>query len=654
MAIEEYRRKRDFSKTPEPEPGKQDVGGNRFVVHRHEARNLHYDLRIQAGGVLSSWAVPKGFSYDPVDKRLAVRTEDHPLEYTSFEGAIPRGQYGAGTMRIWDVGEYEVRKAPDIHRAIEKGEIKLELRGRRLRGEWHMVRTKGGEGRDWLLFKARDRYAGSGSDLFGGADMSRAVQRPPLGRIARMEASPWPLPFDDPDWLFEPALAGKRVRASIDGPSVSIRAGAEDLAPELPAVVADLGKIRAERLLFDGVVVTGESAPVLYVFDVLYAEEWDLRQLALRERKAVLRSLLPDLKYVFRVDPVAERGSALAQAAAESGLPAILAKRASSRYQAGLSEDWRHIPVTAAKTRNPARKPPRPPEFAITNPRKVYWPEQGYTKGDLLAYYELTASWLLPYLKDRPLHMYRWPDGIRGKSFYQKQLPEGIPDWIETVDVARAGEEPTHYIVCNDRRTLLTLVNLGTIDIHPWLSRRGSLDSPDWAILDLDPKEAPFSNVIKVARIVGKLLRGLGLEAYLKTSGSTGLHVCIPLKPGYTYEQSRMFCEAVARLVVRDHGDIATVERVMSRRGGRVYVDFLQNRREQTVVPPYVVRPVEAASVSMPLAWDELEGELRIEDFTLATAPARIEKTGDLFRTALGQGQDLAGAIEALARSLEA
>jgi len=653
MAIEEYRRKRDFSKTPEPEPGMPAGEGNRFVVHRHEARNLHYDLRIEAGGVLSSWAVPKGFSYDPVDKRLAVRTEDHPLEYTSFEGAIPRGQYGAGTMRIWDVGNYEVRKAPDIHRAIEKGEIKLELRGRRLRGEWHMVRTKGGEGRDWLLFKARDRYAGSGSDLFGGADMSRAARRPPLGRITRMEASPWPLPFDDPDWLFEPALKGKRALVFIRGPTISIRAGAEDLTPELPAVAADLGRIRAETLLFDAIVVTGESTPVLYVFDVLYAEEWDLRPLALRERKAVLRSLLPDLKCVFRVDPVAEHGAALAQAAAESGLTAILAKRSASRYQAGLSEDWRIIPISEAKTRRAAGKTSRTPSFAITNPRKVYWPEQGYTKADLLTYYELAANWLLPYLKDRPLHMYRWPDGIRGKSFYQKQLPEGIPDWVETVDVAKPGEEPTHYIVCNDRRTLLTLVNLGTIDLHPWLSRRGSLDSPDWAILDLDPKEAPFSNVIKVARIVGKLLRGLGLEAYLKTSGSTGLHVCVPLKPGYTYEQSRMFCEAVARLVVRDHGDIATVERVMSRRAGRVYVDFLQNRREQTVVPPYVVRPVEAASVSMPLAWDELEGELRIEDFTLATAPARIEKTGDLFRTAFSQAQDLAGAIAALSRSLE-
>jgi bifunctional non-homologous end joining protein LigD len=385
---------------------------------------------------------------------------------------------------------------------------------------------------------------------------------------------------------------------------------------------------------------------------VLYAEEWDLRQLALRERKSVLRSLVPDLTCVFRVEPVAEKGTALAQAAAESGMTTILAKRAASRYQPGISEDWRLIPISPAKTRRAARKAPRAAPFTITNPRKVYWPEQGYTKADLLTYYELMANWLLPYLKDRPLHLYRWPDGIRGKSFYQKQIPDGTPDWVETVDVAKPGEDPTFYIVCNDRRTLLTLVNLGTIDLHPWLSRRGSLDSPDWAVLDLDPKEAPFSNVIKVARIVGKILRGLGLEAYLKTSGSSGLHVCVPLKPGYTYEQSRMFCEAVARLVVRDHGDIATVERVMSRRGGRVYVDFLQNRREQTIVPPYVARPVEAASVSMPLAWDELEGELTISDFTLLTAPARVEKIGDLFRTALRQPQDLTKAIRALSRQL--
>ena len=431
--------------------------------------------------------------------------------------------------------------------------------------------------------------------------------------------------------------------------------------------------MRAEIAVFDGVVValddkgsaseaalaqeleSGGAKAVLYLFDVLYAEEWDLRKLALRERKAALRALLPaESAKLFLVDAVAERGEALASAAAESGLPAIIAKKASSPYRPGPSTDWLLIPaVKSVESRRAPRKAAAAASaFAITHPRKVYWPEQGYTKGDLVSYYDRAAGWILPYLKDRPLHLYRWPDGIRGKSFYQKQLPEDILGQVETVNVAHDGEEPVYYAMCNDRRALLTLINTGSIDLHPWMSRKGSLDSPDWAFIDMDPKDAPFSSVIKLAREIGKLLRGIGIEPYLKTSGSTGLHVCIPLKPVYSFEQSRMFCEAVARIIVRDHGDISTVERVVSRREGKVYLDFLQNRREQTIVPPYVVRPVEAASVSMPLAWDELESEFRVQDFTLVNAPQRVERTGDLFRTALTRPQDLAQAIQSLEKSL--
>jgi bifunctional non-homologous end joining protein LigD len=674
MAIEEYRRKRDFRKTPEPKPGKARGGGNRFVVHRHEARNLHYDLRIEAGNALACWAVPKGFSYTPADKRLAVRTEDHPLEYEGFEGTIPRGQYGAGTMKIWDSGTYEVRKAQDIAHALDKGELKLDLKGRRLRGEWHMVRTKQEEGRNWLLFKAKDRYAGSGSDLFGGADMGRALQKPLPRSFARMEASTGSQPFNDPEWLFEPAFIGKRVLVRLEESGIALRAKSEDLAGRLPGICRALGSVRAGTAVFDGIVValdekgrpsetalareleSGGAKAVLYLFDVLYAEEWDLRRLSLRERKTVLRALLPESGKVFLVDAVAERGEALAQAAFESGLAAVVAKNAAGPYRQGISQDWKLIP--AAARRSAAAKPsPRlsgkaEPPIVITNPRKVYWPEQGYTKGDLVAYYDSVATWIIPYLKDRPLHLYRWPDGIRGKSFYQKQLPEDILSQVDTVDVSHEGEESLFYAMCNNRGALLTLINTGSIDLHPWMSRKGSLDSPDWAFIDLDPKEAPFCSVVKIARTVGKLLRGVGIEPYLKTSGSTGLHVCIPLLPGYSFDQSRMFCEAVARLVVREHPDIATVERAVSRREGRVYVDFLQNRREQTIVPPYVVRPVEAASVSMPLAWDELEEEFAISDFTLKSGPARIERNGDMFRTALSAPQDLAPAIEALGKYL--
>ncbi len=675
MGTEEYRRKRDFSRTPEPEAPAEPRAGNGFVVHRHEARRLHYDLRLEAGAVLACFAVPKGFSYDPADKRLAVHTEDHPLGYESFSGVIPSGSYGAGTMLIWDSGVYELKRSPDIATALAKGEVKLVLKGRRLRGEWHLVRTRRDAEKDWLLFKARDRYAGSGADLFAGVDLGRARRAPLPRKPAFMEATPGFEPFSDPEWVFEPVFPGRRVLAAIDGSAVSLRAGTEELAPALPRIVAELASLRAETALLDAVVLAndkqgrpslealqealagGSPAPLLYVSDLLYAEDWDLRGLPLRDRKAALRSLLPDLRHVLLVDPVVERGVELAEAAAASSLPAVVAKRAASPYRAGVCDDWRLIAVDAS-----ARRPRRAREKAaaparasvvVTNPRKVYWPEQGYTKGDLVAYYDQIADALLPYLRERPLHLYRWPDGVRGKSFYQKALPEGLPDDVETVDVAREGEEPTHYLVCNDRRTLLTLINLGSIDLHPWFSRRGSLDSPDWAVLDLDPKDAPFSSVIKIAREAGKLLRGLGLEPYLKTSGSSGLHVFVPLAPGYTYEQSRMFCEAVARIIVRDHGDIATVERTVGRREGKVYVDFLQNRREQTVVPPYVARPVEAASVSMPLQWDELEGELRVADFTIANAPARVARAGDLFRPALERPQNLAPAIAGLTRYLK-
>ena len=337
--------------------------------------------------MLACWAVPKGFSYAPGDKRLAVRTEDHPMEYESFEGAIPRGQYGAGTMKIWDSGEYTLLKAPAISKALEKGELKLELKGRHLRGEWHMVRTKGADGKNWLLFKARDRYAGSGSDLFGGADMSRAAAKPMSRRMSRMEPAEGFAPFSDPEWLFEPALVGRRVLAFVEGDAVALRSGSADLAPRLPSIVKHLGKLRAGRAVLDGVVVAldaqgmpseqaleqelagGGDNCVLYLFDLLYAEDWDLRKLPLSERRAVLRGLLPDSGKLLLVDAMVERGEVLARAAAESGFPAVIAKRSSSIYRPGVSDDWWRIPVqksAAGKSAGPhgaralrQRLPPR-------------------------------------------------------------------------------------------------------------------------------------------------------------------------------------------------------------------------------------------------------------------------------------------------------
>jgi bifunctional non-homologous end joining protein LigD len=251
--------------------------------------------------------------------------------------------------------------------------------------------------------------------------------------------------------------------------------------------------------------------------------------------------------------------------------------------------------------------------------------------------------------------MQRFPDGIEGKSFYQREANQTVPQWLSVVEVPSGSRDMVHrHAYIEDRDGLLALANLGSIDLHPWLSRRQFLDMPDFAVLDLDPKSAPFGHVVRIARELGKLLRGIGLRPLLKTSGKTGLHIYVPLLEGtYTYDQARMFCEGVARCVVRDLPDVATVERSVDSRGGKVYVDFGQNRAGQTVVPPYSVRPVPGAQVSAPLHWDELDGDLSLAQFTIATMPERLERMGDLFRAALTDRQDLMPAIEKLQAFLQ-
>jgi len=688
-SIDDYRSKRDFARTPEPRPEEEKVAPAAeatFVVHRHEARRLHYDLRLAMAGVLKCWAVPRGFSYDPKEKRLAVHTEDHPLAYEHFEGVIPKGEYGAGTMTIWDRGRYRVVKQDGLE-AIEEGKLEIQLYGQKLRGEWHLVRTKSGKD-EWLIFKARDRYARGGED--GSAqtalpiDLSSAEQAPLPASVEPMEVGETAKPFSAPQWIFEMSFRGARLLAEKRGDAVRLTApDKQDLAPKLPEIVRDLGEIRAENALLDGVLVVldesqrpdkarlerrlrGESSdPVFYyVFDLLYYNEWDLRGLSLLDRKRALAAIVPPLSSVLYVDHVLERGEELVRAAASAGLPAVIAKQGGSAHQSGPSPAWREIPLAAEEGAErlgllEALSRAQSPETRLqtvarkvkfSNLDKVFWPKEGYTKGDLIAYYDQVAEVILPYLRERPMHMNRFPDGIEGKNFYQKDAPDHVPDWIATELISsdsREGES-IRYIVCNDRETLLYLANLGSIDFHPWFSRRGSLDSPDWAVLDLDPKGAPFANVVRIARSLGKLLRGIGLRPYLKTSGATGLHIFIPLRPGYTYDHSRLFCEGVATLCAAEHKDIATVERVVGRRGGRVYIDFLQNRRGQTVAPVYSVRPVPGATVSTPLDWDELGSELDPGQFTIKSVPARLARLGDLFQPTLTDLQDLLPAIEAL------
>ena len=281
----------------------------------------------------------------------------------------------------------------------------------------------------------------------------------------------------------------------------------------------------------------------------------------------------------------------------------------------------------------------------------MFWPDEGYTKGDLIEYYRAISPWLLPYLKDRPVVLTRFPDGIKGKSFFQKDAPGFIPEWLRT---ERMWSEDTQreidYFVCDNLESLLYLANMGTIPLHVWGSRAASLERPDWCILDLDPKDAPFIHVVKVARAVKALCDEIDLPAFIKTSGSTGLHVMLPLARLVTYEQARQLGGLLARVLANELPDIATVTRQVGKRGGRVYLDYVQNGHGRLLVGPFSARPLPGAPVSMPLEWREVTPKLDIRKFTIATAPARMQKLkGDPLLPVLETQPDLVGALERLA-----
>jgi bifunctional non-homologous end joining protein LigD len=312
----------------------------------------------------------------------------------------------------------------------------------------------------------------------------------------------------------------------------------------------------------------------------------------------------------------------------------------------------------AAETVEAARpaEPTSRRAIQLSNLDKVYWPEEGYTKGDLIAYYRTVAPWILPYLEDRPVVLTRYPDGIHGKSFYQKDAPDFTPDWVRTEPIwsEDAGRE-IRYFVCGDAETLIYLANLGSIPLHLWSSRLGSLEQPDWCVLDLDPKEATFRDVVTIARHVHDLCEEAELPCFVKTTGKTGLHLMVPLGRQCTWEQSRTLGELLARIVMRTLGHITTITRQVHRRGPKVYLDYLQNRRGQLIVAPFSVRPLPGATVSMPLEWREVNARLDPRRFTIRTAIDRLQKIGrDPLAPVLKVVPDLGRAVEGLARRLAA
>ncbi|MFO7273294.1 MAG: non-homologous end-joining DNA ligase [Bacillota bacterium] len=290
-------------------------------------------------------------------------------------------------------------------------------------------------------------------------------------------------------------------------------------------------------------------------------------------------------------------------------------------------------------------------ELALTNLDKPLWPEDGLTKGDLIAHYVSAAPYLLPYLRGRPVVLTRYPHGIHGKWFYQKDAPQGLPEWIPTwADRADDGRV-IHYLRIEEPAALAYVANLGAIELHPWLSSCLAPDQPDWAVIDLDPAEgATFADVLLVARLVRRILAEVGVQGFPKLSGATGIHIFCRAQPGTTYAETAAFCELVGRVLLRAYPEKVTLERVVAKRGAKVYVDYLQNRRGQTITSVYGVRPLPGAPVSVPVTWEELEGEP--PRVTLRTLPERLAAVGDLFAPLLRSPQDLRGAAGRLRRFL--
>jgi bifunctional non-homologous end joining protein LigD len=829
--LERYRAKRSVERTPEPAGTLGPEGGRRYVFHKHAASHLHWDLRLEMDGVLVSWAVPKGPSFDQADKRLAVHVEDHPIEYGEFEGIIPEGNYGAGAVIIWDRGTWT--PVEDPVEGLKKGKLLFDLHGHKLKGRWTLVKIKKSE-RDWLLIKERDGWMTPGGrelpeasvlsgltveELKAGKDPAAPIReelrrlglkggaRLTVEQVEPMLAETADAPFSGPDWIFELKLDGYRMLAETGagGTRLRTRNGREANA-SFPEIVRALAALPYRHLVLDGEIVAlddqgrpsfqrlqqrarflrpaeirqaGLQHPVVYyVFDLLAFEDCDLRALPLLERKALLRKILPAAGPVGFLDHFASEGERLFGEVERMGLEGLVAKRADSAYRGGRSPAWLklrtertgdfvvvgytdpqgsrigfgalqvadlvdgsltyagrvgsgfteaqlaevHQALHAARRETPPcegpvpagndttwvepalvcevrykewtgegllRQPvflrfredklpeecdrldpqglvepalpdpePEPPsplrEVRLSNLDKVFWPVDGYTKGDLVDYYRAIAPWLLPYLRERPVVLTRYPDGIDGKSFFQKDAPSFVPEWIRTERMwSEQARREIDYFVCDDEPSLLYLANMAAIPLHVWASRIGALEQPDWCVLDLDPKGAPFRDVVRLALTLHRLCEEIGLPHYLKTSGSTGLHVLVPLGRQLTYEQSRAFGELLARVVVLREPGIATITRAVHRREGKVYLDYVQNGHGRLIVAPFSVRPLPGAPVSMPLSWDELGEGLNPGDYTIRTAPARMAGLpSDPLRPVLTGRPDLLAALGALQERL--
>ncbi len=877
-----YEAKRNRARTNEPfgpEPsysGGPTLGGA-FVVHLHDARRRHWDLRLELGGVLKSFAVPRGPSLDPGDKRLAVETEDHPIEYLDFEAVIPEGNYGAGAMIVWDRGRVRYLEGSGED-GVARGKIDFELVGYKLRGRFGLVLT-GEEGRrrqkpaggpkgaqskartpaldahgeavlpgdaqrEWLLLKKPDAHVKKSSivddeprSVLSGLTVEELAESTTVVRQLALRAeklgaksgvvdgrSLSPMlcantegPIDRSGWVYELKLDGFRMIAEKRDEDAALffrKLGSANAV--FPEIVRAVRALAPHRVVLDGEIVAFDDkgrpsfqrlqgrmqapkprkldfswaeTPVTYVvFDLLALESFDLRPLPLIARKALLSELIKGKGAIRVLDHIADDGRPLLEFCKRERLEGLVAKRADSAYVAGprRTGDWvkvkcerddefvvigftrgegtrdrlgaldvasydrgelivrgkvgsglderdidalvrrlSAIVIDGSPARGELEPAPRGRTFVqprvvvsvryggwtedarlrhpvfrgirddvaptdctaaphlepswtdeasdaanhdsaakevlpaphpslsrvpITNPKKIFWPDDRLAKKDLCDYYLRVAPTVLPYLYNRPVVLVRYPDGIAGKSFYQWNVPVGTPSWVKTITIRR-DEDENREVQCflvNDSDTLLYIANLGCIPIHVLAARSASLEACDFITFDFDIGSSPIAHAVELALSLRGLLTEIGLSGYPKTSGQSGLHVLVPMGPGVSFPTARALVELLGRLLEGRHRAIGTMERRVNQRGQRVYIDTGQTGRSRTIVAPYSVRAHKGATVSTPLAWDEVGATLTPTRWSMLSVPSRIEERGDPMRPLLDDRPDVARAVARL------
>ncbi|TXD81563.1 DNA ligase D [Subsaximicrobium wynnwilliamsii] len=806
MSLSDYRRKRNFDDTPEPRDEESTENGFRFVIQRHRASHLHYDLRLELEGVLKSWAIPKGPSMNPNDKRLAIHTEDHPVAYLHFEGVIPKGNYGAGVMHIWDEGHYKNHNEKErLSNAYAAGKLKITLIGSKLRGIFTLVRSSSkNRENQWLLIKHQDEFATAlqydAENFIDETYLKNKTQDAAnlsLNSLVNpMLASPGKTIFNDKNWIYELKYDGYRALANLQHSKITLytRNGIS-LNQKFKSIATDLATIEHNAIL-DGEIVllnkagipqfsalqnydplTSEGSLVYYVFDLLHLNGHDTITLPLLDRKQLLKELLPKSNHVFYCEHVEAMGTAIYKKAVDMGMEGIIAKKGNSEYDlnnrspnwlkfkkfesteaiicgytlsksagrafgalilgmintdglvyvgtcgSGFSEEQlkhlhnkfellvrdepvfkiaKHLKGRTAVWLRPkllcevkfaewtSANVMRHPVFLrlredkmldvdaqtesaldqisdskkvsseftldvdarslnISHVDKLYWPSLPKTKYDLLDYYIKMAPYILPFLKNRPESLLRHPNGVSHEPFYQKDASD-FPSWIEkTHIISKSGEKGIDYALCQDKASLLFLNNLGCIEMHPWHSTIFQLDKPDYAIIDLDPSEEnSFEEVIETALVAHDILKSAKIKSFCKTSGASGLHIYVPMGGLYNYEQARDFIKLVCLCIQQRLPTLTTMERSLKKRGSKIYLDYLQNRKGQTIIAAYSLRAKPLATVSTPLNWEEVKTGLKVEQFTIDSVPKRMLKNKDVFLGILEEGIAMGEAIDAL------